>query len=354
MSRLLLLICMAIGLSQGALAQANNKLNLATSQLDYYLAQAFQAKSSKQRIALNHIGVELRPADGGYLVTASLEDYPAQLAGIERGDKILTANGEPFHPVYSFNQASTSANGELSRFTASDSEYELEVSRNGATRSVRVMPVYENLFDSYRTATSNSVQIFSSGNKTVGYVRFWGISRASADVISMGKIIKQLENCDGLIFDLRNSYGYLSASHLDLFVPSRRSYFVATGAPNDHGNLQPAGITSDGDYYQSPIAVLLNSETRGGPELFAYQLAKMRRVVTLGEATPGKIGEYVLEANGENSQLRYLPADDALIDGRAFESIGVEPEENVAYPFEQSTRSDPQYETALSVLLSII
>ena len=354
MSRLLPAIFIAALFSHSVLAQAGNSFTVDDSKLDFYLLQAFQARSAEQRIALNHIGIQVQAADEGYLVTASLEGYPAQLAGIERGDKILTVNDEPFHPVYSFNQATIAADGDHTGFTASHSSYEVEVSRNGTTRSLQLTPVYENLFDSYRTATTNSVQIFPAGNKTIGYVRFWGISRASADIASMEKIMQQLANCDGLIFDLRNSFGYLSASHLDLFVPSRRSYFLATGTPNTHGDLQAVGISSEGDYFQKPIAVMLNSETQGGPELFAYQLAKMRRVVTLGETTAGRIGDYVLETNGEDSRLRYIPAEDVLIDGNGFESIGVEPEQLIAYPFEQSIRSDPQYETTLSFLLGII
>ena len=345
---------MAIPFAQVAQAQSDNRPALADSQLDYYLAQAFQAKSAQQRIALNHIGIQVQAADGAYLVTASLEDYPAQLAGIERGDRIIAVNGEPFHPVYSFNQPNTSAAAANSRFLANDSEYEIEISRNETTRVVRLRPVYENLFDSYRTATSNSVQVFSTGNKTVGYVRFWALSRATADIVSMQEIMQQLEGSDGLIFDLRDSFGYLGASHLDLFVPSRRSYFVTTGTANDHGDLQAKGINSDGDYYQKPIAILLNSATRGGPELFAYQLAKMRRIVLLGEKTPGEIGEFVAESSGEDELLRYSPANGVLIDGSNFESVGVEPEQAVAYPFEQTTRTDPQFETALSFLLEII
>lgn len=354
MTRLLLASCLSLTLIQGASAQIVSDSQLSEDQLDYYLMQAFQAKSAQQRIAINHIGIQVQAAGDGYLVTASLEDYPAQLAGIERGDIIRTADGEPFHPVYSFNQAGSEPAEEFTRFPASDREYRLEVSRNGTSRSVALTPVYENLFDSYRTATTNSIQIFPAGNKTVGYVRFWAISRASADVISMERIIQQLEQCDGLILDLRNSFGYLSASHLDLFFPNRRSYLETSGAPNEHGELKPTGVTGDDEFYQRPITILHNSRTRGGPELFAYQMAKMRRVVLLGETTPGKIGEYVMDTSGADRLLHYSPADDVLIDGLRFESNGVVPEQTVVYPFEQSTRSDPQYATALDELLSII
>ncbi len=357
MSRLLLLLLLLplSVLAQNTFAQTSPNLNpnpnltLEDSQLDYYLLQAFQAKSAPQRIALNHIGIQVQPVDGAYLVTASLEDYPAQLAGIERGDKILSVNGAPFHPVHSFNAAADAED-----FTPSPAEYELEVSRNGSSRMLRLTPVFENLYDSYRTATLNSIQKFPTGNKTIGYVRFWGLSRASDDLVSMEKIIQQLDDCDGLIIDLRNSFGYLSASHLDLLFPNRRRYFTTTGSANEHGKLGATGIGDDGDYYQKPIAVLLNSTTRGGAELFAYQLSKLERVVTLGEKTAGKIGEFIMQENAEGKQLRYLPAEGVLIDGKAFESLGVEPEQVIAYPFEQSTRSDPQYEAAVALLLGII
>ena len=46
------------------------------SDIDYFLKQAFFAKTSADRVALNHIGIESKKTEGGHLITAVLEGYP--------------------------------------------------------------------------------------------------------------------------------------------------------------------------------------------------------------------------------------------------------------------------------------
>ena len=94
----------------------------------------------------------------------------------------------------------------------------------------------------------------------------------------------------------------------------------------------------------------MNSKTRGGAELFAHALAKPGRISTLGESTAGKIGSYSLDGN----TIRYAPADQVLIDGQRFESVGVVPDDSIPFPFSQSRRSDPQFETTVDILLGRI
>lgn len=350
MPRILSLLLAILVLCPNAGAQGPGELEVDSSQLRFYLIQAFQAGSAADRLALNHIGIQVVPLADDYLVTAVLEGYPAHQAGINRGDLITAANGEAFHPVYSFNQASTDS----SPFVPAHAQYDIELERNGDILSVQVTPVFENLYDSYRTATLNSIQQFSSGNKLIGYVRLWGFSRASNDLVSFHQLIDDFAYCDGLIIDLRNAYGFLDTSHLDLLMPNRRRFFTATGAGSEHVALAFGTQNTVEDSYQKPIAVLINADTRGGAELFAYQLAKLERVVTIGEATPGQIGDYRLISRGASTAFRYHPAHSIRIDGNVFETQGVTPQQAVAYPYQQSTRSDPQYETAVVIMLGII
>jgi C-terminal processing protease CtpA/Prc len=228
--------------------------------------QAFHADSAENRRPLNHIGIQVQPSASGYLVTAVLEGYPAHLAGINRGDIIQSVNAMPYHPVYSFN-AATSGPGD---FPPSNTSYEITWRRNDGTSSASLMPVYENLYDSYRSATLNSIQVFPSGNKLVGYVRLWGFSRSSNDLVSFRQILAEFDDCDGLIIDLRNAYGFLGHQHLDLIFPSRRRLFQLGGVINEHVDLSHTESAPSETYYQKPIAVLLNSATAGGAELFAY------------------------------------------------------------------------------------
>ena len=345
-----LLLLPVFGFSSAALSQPPDADRLGPDQLQYYLMQAFHADSAENRRPLNHIGIQVQPSASGYLVTAVLEGYPAHLAGINRGDIIQSVNAMPYHPVYSFN-AATSGPGD---FPPSNTSYEITWRRNDGTSSASLMPVYENLYDSYRSATLNSIQVFPSGNKLVGYVRLWGFSRSSNDLVSFRQILAEFDDCDGLIIDLRNAYGFLGHQHLDLIFPSRRRLFQLGGVINEHVDLSHTESAPSETYYQKPIAVLLNSAAAGGAELFSYQLAKLERVITGVEAPPGRIGGFHQVSAMASAELEYRPAVETLIDGSVFESSGVQPKQVVAYPFSQSSRGDPQYQAALLTLLGII
>ncbi|MFT7470658.1 MAG: carboxyl-terminal processing protease [Kiritimatiellia bacterium] len=341
-----ILCCATVLLTQPAAAQNSENAAITADTLEYYLLQAFQAPTAKDRIALNHIGIEVLPAEEGFLVTASLEGYPAHQAGVERGDKILRVDEKTFHPVYSFN----AENSEFSDFAPTNAVHLLEFERRGEVASVEISPVFENLYDSYRSAIFNSVQEFSVGNKTIGYIRIWGLSRSTSDLFTLERTMRMFRDSDGMIIDLRNSYGFLSSKHLDLFVRNGRGNFAVSDASNRHAAITQNFPASATRTFTRPIVVLVNSKTRGGAELFAHGLAKPERTTTLGESTAGEIGSYSHDGN----TILYSPADQVLIDDRRFESKGVEPNDSIAFPFSRSSRSDPQFETAVNVLLGVI
>tara|TARA_B110000858_G_scaffold198442_1_gene265087 strand:- start:50721 stop:51707 length:987 start_codon:yes stop_codon:yes gene_type:complete len=327
-------------------AQGKENTTISADALEYYLVQAFQAPTAKDRIALNHIGIEVLPADNGFLVTASLEGYPAHQAGIERGDRIVRVGGKPFHPVFSFN----ARDSETEEFIPATSVQLLEFERQGEVVPVEIAPVFENLYDSYRSATLNSVQTFSMGNKIIGYIRFWGLSRSTSDLFTLERTMRILKGSDGIIIDLRNSYGYLSSKHLDMFIRNGRGNFEVSDASNRHAAITSNFSPSATRTFTRPIVVLVNSKTRAGAELFAYGLAKPGRISTLGESSAGKIGSYSLDGNS----IRYTPADQLLIDGQNFESVGVVPDDSIPFPFTESRRSDPQFGAGIDILLGRI
>jgi carboxyl-terminal processing protease len=341
-----ILCCAAVLLTQLAVAQNSENTAITADALEYYLIQAFQAPTAKDRIALNHIGIEVQAAVEGFLVTASLEGYPAHQAGIERGDRILRVDEKPFHPVFSFNAKGR----ETGQFSPAAAVFLLEFERRGEVESVEINPVFENLYDSYRSATLDSVQEFSVGNKTIGYIRIWGLSRSTSDLFTLERTLRMFRDSDGMIIDLRNSYGFLSSKHLDLFVRNGRGDFEVSDDSNRHAAIAQNFPSYTTRTFTRPIVVLVNSKTRGGAELFAHGLAKPERTTTLGENTAGRIGSYSFGGN----TIRYSAADQILIDGRRFESVGVVPTDPIAFPFSQSSRSDPQFETAVNVLLGII
>lgn len=327
-------------------AQQGENFSISADSLEFYLVQAFQASTASERMALNHIGIEVEHTEEGFLITAALEGYPAHQAGLERGDTILRVDGQPFHPIHSLNNTVSDSGG----FSSATAPRQLEYERMGDVSTVEIAAVFENLYDSYRTATLNSVQEFALGNKTIGYIRLWGLSRSTAELFTLEALLADFSDSDGLIVDLRNSYGYLSSKHLDLFSRDGRGYFDASDASNRHAAISPVFPTGSAHPFTKPIVVLINSETRGGAELLAYGLSKVGRITTLGARSRGRIGSYSLQG----ASLNYAPADETLIDGQRFEAVGVAPKESIPFPFDQAGRSDPQFEASVDILLGTI
>ncbi len=128
--------------------------------------------------------------------------------------------------------------------------------------------------------------------------------------------------------------------------PTRDNYFTSALENNSYTRFAENSPASETTPYRKPIAVLLNRDTRGGTELFAYQLKKLQRVITLGEATRGEIGAYLFEdfSNGE----------EFYIDGQPFRDNAIIPDQLIPFPYENTKRGDPQFDAAINALLGII
>lgn len=326
-------------------AQPAAVAGIGPGQQAYYLLQAFQARTAQARPALWHIGVEVAPLDSDYVVTAMLDGYPAELAGLRRGDRLLQVDGQPFHPVYSFNPR----DGETGQTT-----HELELERDGEHLTTTVTAVRENLYDSRRSAFLQSIQQFSAGNKTIAYMHLWSLSRNLNDLRSFFKVLDELALSDGLILDLRNSYGYLSIQHLDSFFPSRRDLFHYDGPALAHTDLDTRETPLRSRPYGKPVAVLINAGTAGGALLLAHELAKMDRVTTIGTEVTTSLVEPVLAATAETPDLITLPTAGGLIDGQPATEFRLVPKLAIDYPLTGATRSDPQFEAAFNVLMGRI
>ena len=347
--RVALLLALLLG-SSPAGAQLDYPGVLQPDDLDFYLWQAFQAATPEQRLPLNHIGVQLVQRAGDYQVAAVLDGYPAHGAGIRRGDIVEAVDGEPYHPVFTFNgSGSTPAS-----FAPRREEYRLTLRRAGGPVEVTLTPVFENLYDSYRSAILNSVQEFAAGNKVIGYVRLWGLSRASQDLTVFRRIMDELSHCDGIVLDLRSSLGYLDLLHLDMVFPDRRRYPLLE---DDNGIIPiPGSPAPDPDLrpYRRPLAVLINETTRAGAELYAYQLGKLQRVTLLGSPSAGLLGRFRFEEEGERPLLRYQPATGLAIDRLILEGSGVTPATVVPDPIELGDSGDRQFEFAVNILMGTI
>ena len=346
-------------------------------QLAFYRLRSFAAPGAEARLPINHLGIEGEwTSDGGYRITAALESYPAHEAELRRGDVIETMNGEAFHPVFSLNPALR--RGASEAVAAWSEPVTLGYRRGEQGFETRVTPVFETLFDSYRTATANSVLRLAAGNKIIGYVRLWALSRSTGDLLQLKQLVAALADTDGIVLDLRNSAGYLHSLHIDLFRASRSDYLqIASMSADTQPSVQHLLLTEPRDSelgaYRRPVAILIDSSTRGSAALLAHQLGKLARITTVGTTTSAQFGFYelgrdALEGTSPNKEsqknatreeaiaqaYRYVPADELLVDGIMLEGRGVEPERANDYPFAQTSRVDPQFQLAVDILMGVI
>ena len=317
----------------------------------FYLLQPFYESDASRRRAIHHIGLETIRLENSYVVNSLLDGYPAALAGIRRGDRILSVNDQAIESELFINSG-IYLNSEIGNDSTPTASIKLE--RDGQTLELTVQPVFENLFDSRRTAALASIQQFTAGNKTIAYFHPWALSRNLSDVLSFTRVIASIARSDGLILDLRNSFGFLSNQHLAAFLPADRTLAGIVGVGNLHTQFDVNEQSLLSRHFGKPVAILINADTAGGAELLAYFLAELDRITTIGETTAGELGEFELRGADAEQALHYIPPGDTSINGVLLTDLRVEPELPVDYPPTLTTRSDPQFQAAFNLLLGLI
>ena len=328
-----------------SIAQTSLTDTLSTQDLGYYLVQAFNADQSTDRQPINHLGIEGTKVTKGIMVTGVLEGYPAHAVGIRRGDTILSVNDEPFHPVLTLNPE---ARREI--FKPDLDPINLSYVRNNTIQTTRLNAVFENLFDSYRTATRNSVLEFNSGNKVIGYIRLWAISRSTHDLNTFREILTSLDHCDGIILDLRSGYGFIDHIHFSSFLSEDELRSILSKSS------QIESLASS--TYRKPLGILIDSQTSGRNEFFASALAQLSRTVVIGDTSAGKFGTF--QKNKRNSRaddtvkFLYKPQANAEQYKFAIEGQGLVPDQKVLFPFNKNIAGDLQFDAAVLTLLGTI
>lgn len=316
----------------------------------FYLFQAFQARTPAERLRIGHIGVISERRDDAWVVSAVLQGYPGHELGLRRGDRLLSADDEAFHPLWSFNERDK----DLARCGAAQN-LQLRYARNETVQEHAIRPVCENLFDSYRSATEHSVNTFITGNKSVSYLQLWALSRNADDRLYFQQLLGSLSNSDALILDLRHAYGYFDWLQVQLFFPGHSRLLDVT-SPEDHPSrvIQPAplSISAAGVLFEKPLVIIANEQTRGGAELLLAQLSRSPRSLSTGLPTTGFIEGIPLIR--EPAALIYRNRGRIEIDGHRPEISGIAVDFEQGYPLDSSRATDPQFEAALNLLLNVL
>jgi len=279
------------------------------------------------------IGVMIEQREAGYFVTGVLAGFPAKDAGVLVGDRIVSVESKPFHPIRSFVQRE----GVPTSVTLER--------RPGEKHEVKITPVPIDGRSVFERAMVASAQVLPRKERKIGYIRLWSYAGEKYQSALVRELTNgTLRGADALVLDLRGGLGGASPSYLNFFTPT-----VVEAASTDR-NGETLSFTSG---WNRPVVLLVDERSRSGKELFAFGFRALKKGPIVGERTAGEVLAGRINGLSDGSLL-YVASADVRIGGQRLEGNGVEPD--IVVPFEPAYAAgyDPQLERALAVAVEQI
>jgi carboxyl-terminal processing protease len=272
-------------------------------------------------------GIGIDASDDGF-VRVVFGGSPAAAAKLKRGDKILLADGQPFHPVKSFRRKV-------------DADVVLTVRRRAAEPPIE-LTVRPRLIDAGREWLEHQQlysRIMKRNGKRIAYVPMFCGAGEQYEAALRHALADELNDADALVLDFRYGWGGLSPGFVDIFHERRP---VMTRVHRD-GQRQVVDRP-----WTKPVYILTGPGTRSGKEIVCHALQKHRRATLVGEPTAGAVlgGSPRLMRDGA---ILMTPVEDVLCDGERLEGRPIKPDVETKDAIEFADGADPVLEAALKL-----
>lgn len=254
-------------------------ISVMLSQLDPYTVYIPEDKIENFRTSTSGIyaGVGIVVLNkGGYIVVHSVrEGYPAEEAGIEIGDTIVSVN------KIAIEREDTEKAMALIKGQAS-TKVNLGVRRYGHEETLKYEVMRENI-------RITNVPFVGMIDEEVGLIKLTEFSRnASKEVINGLKNLKT-QGVKKLILDLRNNPGGLlneAVSIVNIFIPRNKVVVEVRGKLKRHTFVHKTNTAALDN--EIPIVVLINGNSASASEIVAGVVQDYDRGVVIGERSFGK------------------------------------------------------------------
>jgi carboxyl-terminal processing protease len=274
------------------------------------------------------MGVDVAERPEGLFVRHVFAGGPAQKAGLLRGDRIVSVEGKPFHPVRS-----------LKDRAGKPTQVMVERARGGRPLTLMVTPRRVDPKAEWLEAQEKSSRVVERSGKRVAYQYLYSCAGSEHQEALAEYILYGAENADALVVDLRDGWGGCNVQFLNLF---NTRLPVLTSVGRDGKQVVTTGA------WLKPVVLLVNGGSRSGKELVAFAMKQREMATLVGEQTAGAVlaGTPVRLSNGD---LLYVAVMDGNIDGTRLEGIGVTVDVEVPDVLPYAAGKDPQLEKALDV-----
>jgi carboxyl-terminal processing protease len=276
-------------------------------------SQSAPSASLEERIV--GIGVELKTAPEGVLVTGVIEGGPAAGAGLKKGDLIVAIDGRKIAGM-GLSQAADYIGG------PSGSTVRLTIARQGQTMnaSMQRRQVY----------VSSVVDTkFLDSQRKIGYVRLKQFSESTSQ--DLMKEMWNLYNAgmDSLVLDLRGNPGGLLSQAVDvsdIFVPSGMIVETRGRTSSDNSDFQAKRANT----WKIPLVVLIDDHSASASEIFAAAIQENGRGVIVGRQSYGKgTVQTHFPLQSASGELKLTTAKFFSPTGREMAGVGVTPDYTV-------------------------
>lgn len=216
------------------------------------------------------IGITVSQTDDGYIKIEEIaEEGPAANENIEVGDIITAVEGDDVSEL-GYEEAVSKIKGEdgtkvnLSLLRANE-QIDITVLR----KTYEVKTVYSQMIDN-----------------NIGYIRITAFRTATINQFSEAFSELEKSGAEKYIFDVRSNGGGLLSALEEILDPLLPEGDIAT-ATYKGGKVETV-ITSDAQYADVPVVVLVNENTASAAELFACSLRDFTDAELVGTQTYGK------------------------------------------------------------------
>lgn len=276
------------------------------------------------------IGVYIASTDEGILIAGVMEGSPAEEAGLQRGDILVSIDGTSVEG-YQLEDVSKNIRGPV------DTSVDLVVRRDGEEKSFTVQR---------RQIHVPTVAGKMVDGTDVGYIRVAVFSDGTADDFTKEFTKLREQGMNKLILDLRDNPGGIVEQAVGVasnFVPPNSTIVSYT---EQDGKVDQ--YTAQGTDDPIPIVVLVNENSASASEIVAGAVQDMKLGPIVGVKTYGKGTVQGVFPVDSASAVKVIVAKYRTTNGREIDGVGIEPD--VVVPLTPSDPEDSQFEKALEII----
>jgi carboxyl-terminal processing protease len=262
------------GSLQGMVKQLR-KSNKEDRYSEYFSPEALASFNQEIEGRFSGIGVEIKPVKAGAEIAKVFHGAPAEKAGLEVGDTIVSVDGKSIAGRNTAEVRDEVVGPEGTQVTLG-----VRDGKSGKTEKLTITRAEVELPN-----VSGSVKKF--GGKKLGYVRMLSFSEAAHAQLAKAVEKVEKEGAEGIVLDLRHNPGGLldeAVLSANVFLP-KDEVVVKTKSrtQGDSVHKTPGDQISD-----LPVVVLVDGGTASAAEILAAALADDAGATVVGARTYGK------------------------------------------------------------------